>query len=85
MCESNFTLLQIIIDKRSVLGCDIPPPPSASSILSLKGAVVVNGALFQGVTLSTLPIYFLVNNCNECNDLFTINITPATLGISYSV
>jgi len=63
----------------------VPPPPSALSLLSLKGAVVVNGALYQGVTLSTLPTYFLVNNCNDCNDLFTIDITPGSIGISYSV
>lgn len=84
-CASNLSLVQIIIDKNSILGCMIPPPPSASSILSLKGAVVVNGALFQGVSLSTLPTYFLVNDCNDCNDLFTITIAPDTLGITFSV
>jgi hypothetical protein len=37
------------------------------------------------VTLSTLPAFFLQNNCADCADLFTVSITPAKLGITYSI
>jgi hypothetical protein len=51
----------------------------------LTGIVVANGLVYQGVTLSTLPVYFLANNCANCSDLFTVIISPSMLGVNYSI
>lgn len=39
----------------------------------------------QGVTLSSLPAYFLTTNCASCSDLFNVLIIPNNLGITYTI
>lgn len=84
-CAQNYTLLQQIIGNNSVIGCTLPGTSSPGSKLALTGIVVGNGVIYQGVTLSTLPSYFLTTNCADCSDLFTVLIIPNNLGITYSI
>jgi hypothetical protein len=51
----------------------------------LTGIVVGNNVIYQGVTLSTLPAYFLTTNCQNCSDLFTVLIIPNNIGITYTI
>ena len=68
----------------AVIGCALPIV-APNSVLNLTGTVIVNGMVYQGVTLSTLPAYFLTTNCASCSDLFTVTINNAYLGITYSI
>jgi hypothetical protein len=47
--------------------------------------IVGNNAVIQGVTLSSLPAYFLTTNCASCSDLFLVFIMPNNLGITYTI
>jgi hypothetical protein len=84
-CAQNFTLLQQIVNGNSVIGCTLPGPSSPGSKLALTGIVVANSYIYQGVTLSSLPAYFLTSNCANCSDLFTVLIIPNNLGLTYSI
>jgi hypothetical protein len=84
-CAQNYTLLQQIINGKSVVGCTLPGPSTPGSKLALTGIVVGNNVIYQGLTLTTLPAYFLANNCANCSDLFTVLIIPNNLGITYTV
>jgi hypothetical protein len=53
--------------------------------MALKGIAFGNKVVYQGLTLSNLPAYFLANNCAICTDLFTVLIIPNNLGINYSI
>lgn len=87
-CTSNYSLSQQALNGVSITGCSLssaPTVPTPSSRLSLTGTVVGNNVIYQGLTLSTLPTYFLSANCQDCADLFTVLMIPNNLGISYSI
>lgn len=68
-----------------MIGCTVQGPPTPGSQIALTGIVVGNNVIYQGLTISSLPTAFLVDNCASCADLFTILIIPNNLGITYSV
>ena len=53
--------------------------------MALTGLTVANGGFLQGATLSTLPSYFLSNNCKDCGDIFSVIIIPNNLGITSTI
>ena len=49
--------------------CSAPPPPPTfrpESKLALTGTVVGNGRVYQGVSMSSVPIEFLLADCVNC-------------------
>jgi len=84
-CAQGYSLVQQIVSGNLVVGCVLPGPTAPGSALALTGTVVGNNVIYQGVTLSSLPAYFLANNCAGCSDLFLVNVIPNNLGITYSV
>jgi hypothetical protein len=74
-----------VIDNQIAIRCAQSTTSGAGSVLALTGLVVANGGFFQGVTLSTLPSYFLSTNCKDCGDIFSVIIIPNNLGITYTI
>lgn len=48
-------------------------PTGTTSTLSLRGNVIGNKVVYQGIALSLMPTSILALNCNICNNLFTVN------------
>lgn len=84
-CSSGLTLVRQVIDNQIAIRCAQSTTGGAGSVLALTGLVVANGGFYQGVTLSTLPTYFLSNNCKDCGDIFSVIIIPNNLGITYTI
>jgi len=71
----------------STVTCVINTPPpilTAESKLNLTGTVIGNGFVYQGLTLSQLPVNILVQNCSICNNLFLVNIVSPGVTITYT-
>lgn len=83
-CAQGYILLQSIVNGNLVIGCTLPGTSSAGSQLALTGIVIGNNVIYQGVTLSSLPTYFLTTNCESCSDLLLVTIIPNNLGITYT-
>jgi len=49
------------------------PITGTTTTLSLKGNVIGNSIVFQGIALSIMPTAILTDNCNICNDLLLVN------------
>ena len=49
------------------------PAPTASHVLTLRGNVLSNQLIYQGVALSALPQAILADNCNSCDTLFQVD------------
>ena len=58
------------------------PPASASHKLTLRGSVLGNGVIYQGVALNAMPTTILANGCNVCNNLLTITVNSLFTGIT---
>ena len=87
-CAVNYNLVQQIVNGVSIIGCSLPSMGTTNtpnSNLALTGTTIGNNVIYQGVTLSSLPAYFLTTNCANCSDLFLVLIIPNTLGITYSI
>jgi hypothetical protein len=83
-CAGNYTLATQIINGTTVIGCALPVV-APNSVLNLTGTVIANRVVYQGVTLSTLPAYFLITNCASCDDLFTVNLSNSKLGLKFAI
>ena len=64
-CFGGFTLINGVCRANT---------PNNSSRLSLKGFVLGNQVIYQGVALSLLPTPILSNGCTICNNLFLITV-----------
>jgi hypothetical protein len=84
-CVADYTLATQIVDSGTLIGCLLPVPATPDSKLTLTGTVIANNVVYQGITLSTLPAFFLTTNCADCSDLFTVTVTPNRLGITSSI
>ena len=71
-CAPNYNLKQQVISSGPAAVCEVPAASGPRSVLALKGVVVGNNVIYQGLSLSTLPAYFLTTNCQNCADLFLV-------------
>ncbi len=73
-CISGYTTLLSSVGGNVVVSCvPIPTPPAVPDyFISLKGRVVGNKVLYQGLAMSQMPTGILANGCNICNNLLLI-------------
>ncbi len=74
-CASGYTLSINSVNNVLVQSCTVtpPPPPTPNYKISLKGRVVGNTVLYQGLAMSQMPTGILANGCDICNNLLLIN------------
>jgi hypothetical protein len=66
-CRSGFTL------RNGFCTANPPSPPAGvSSVISLRGFVLGNKQIYQGVSMSLMPTGILSAGCTICNNLFTV-------------
>ena len=53
--------------------------------MSLTGTVVGNGAVYQGVALTNVPLQFLLEDCVNCANLLRVNTIASGVQIQHSV
>lgn len=70
-CASGYTYSLAVSGNTVVNSCQAPAN-STSSKLSLKGQVIGNGVVLQGVALSLMPTAIVANGCDICSSLLTV-------------
>lgn len=58
---------------------------ATESKLALTGTVVGNGVVYQGVSMSSVPIKFLLDNCVDCADLLRVLVIANGVTIKTTV
>jgi hypothetical protein len=58
------------------------PLTGVNSVISLKGNVIGNGIVYQGVAMNLMPTAILANNCDICSDLFLVNVVSTYAGVT---
>jgi len=59
-----------------------PVPPGVTSAISLRGYVLGNNVIYQGVAMSLLPPGILSAGCVICDNLFTVSVTSIFASIT---
>jgi hypothetical protein len=72
-CLSGYTLSKKINGTSTLTVCtSVPKLADVNHLITATGTVVGVGVVYQGITMSSMPIPILVANCSICNDLFVI-------------
>jgi len=69
-CATGFNTSLEIVNHTTVTVCRSSSAPHR--ILTLKGNVIGNYVVYQGVALSSMPSALLANGCQSCNDLLYV-------------
>ncbi len=59
-----------------------PVPAGVTSAISLRGYVLGNNVIYQGVAMNLLPTAILSAGCTICNNLFTVSVTSTFASIT---
>jgi hypothetical protein len=84
ICNSGYVVSLLLATTGPYYGCG-QIPQGTSSKLALTGTVVANGHIYQGVTLSQLPVAFLIDDCANCNDLLLVKVLAQGVTITTAV
>ncbi len=84
ICQTGYKLTLAISAGNLVNTCQLVPAGSASR-LTLRGQVVGNGVVYQGVALNLMPTAILANGCSICNTLLKVNAVSSFTTITTSV
>jgi proprotein convertase subtilisin/kexin type 5 len=76
-CAFGFTLTNAFCIANSS-----PPTPTPSSGISLRGYVLGNNVIYQGVAMNLMPSAILSAGCTICNNLFTVSVTSLFASIT---
>jgi hypothetical protein len=83
-CASGYSLNNSVVGSNIVASCQ-PIPVVTSSTLTLKGQVVGNGLVYQGVAMSLMPTAILANGCTICNSLLTVKVISSFTTVTTSI
>lgn len=80
-CAAGYTRRSVNSGGTTVTTCEAPSP-TASHVISLRGNVLGNGLIYQGVALNAMPTTILSAGCSICNDLLTVEVNSLFTGIT---
>ena len=72
-CDTGYTSKTLGIGSAAVTTCELPSS-SATHVLTLRGNVLGNGIIYQGVALNLMPSAILGAGCSICNNLLKIEV-----------
>lgn len=83
-CQNGYSLSLSVSGSNIVSSCQLTPT-GASSVLALRGQVVGNGVIYQGISLSLMPTSILASGCSICNSLLTVKVASSFASVTTTV
>ena len=80
-CAVGYTKTTNNVGGVTVFSCDLPSP-TASYVIALRERALRTGIIYQGVSMTALPVPILTDNCAQCNSLFQVDVNSPFTAIS---
>lgn len=80
-CATGFTPNSVNNAGTMITSCS-PNPTGTTSTITLRGNVLANNIIYQGVAMSLMPTSIIAAGCSICNSMFTIDVNSQFTGIT---